>query len=152
MMPSSHKEARAIGAVWYFTGKPCKRGHVAPRFASCGRCKVCHRQQKANYRRTEKHRAWKRSYDKKYSEIGMTRKKLIKQATPLWADVTTIKKFYRNCPKGMHVDHILPLVGKSVCGLHVIENLQYLDPASNLSKWTYVPENISDFAFCEIYI
>ena len=45
-----------------------------------------------------------------------------------------IKEFYDNCPKGMEVDHIIPLNGKLVSGLHTIGNLQYLTPNANRSK------------------
>lgn len=55
-------------------------------------------------------------------------------ATPLWADLNEIKEVYKNCPKGMHVDHIIPIKGELVCGLHVINNLQYLTAFDNLSK------------------
>lgn len=54
--------------------------------------------------------------------------------TPLWADLTVIKEFYKNCPKGYEVDHIVPLQGKLVSGLHVLENLQYLPSSANRSK------------------
>ncbi len=56
------------------------------------------------------------------------------QQLPVWADLEEIKAFYLNCPEGCHVDHIVPLKGKLVSGLHVRENLQYLPARENLSK------------------
>ncbi len=55
-------------------------------------------------------------------------------ATPQWADLKGIREFYENCPDGFHVDHIIPLKGKLVNGLHVLNNLQYLTAKDNLSK------------------
>ena len=55
-------------------------------------------------------------------------------AVPSWADLLAITNFYRNCPQGMVVDHIHPLNGKFVCGLHVVHNLQYLSPEENSAK------------------
>lgn len=37
----SRKEAKELGLKKYFTGKPCKRGHIAERFVSAGRCVEC---------------------------------------------------------------------------------------------------------------
>ena len=56
------------------------------------------------------------------------------QRTPPWADLKAIKQFYANCPKGYHVDHIVPLQGDNVSGFHVLNNLQYLSASENRSK------------------
>lgn len=54
--------------------------------------------------------------------------------TPKWADLKEIAIFYEGCPAGHHVDHVIPLRGKYVSGLHVFENLQYVPAEDNLSK------------------
>lgn len=59
---------------------------------------------------------------------------LMLQRTVAWADLAAIKEFYKNCPPDMVVDHIIPLRGKNVCGLHVLSNLQYLTDAENSRK------------------
>lgn len=56
------------------------------------------------------------------------------KAMPAWAEVELIKQFYKNCPEGYEVDHIVPLQGKNVCGLHVLANLQYLPRTENRKK------------------
>jgi hypothetical protein len=57
-----------------------------------------------------------------------------KRATPAWADQARISQIYRGCPDGFHVDHVVPLHGKTVSGLHVPENLQYLPAVDNMKK------------------
>lgn len=62
-------------------------------------------------------------------------------ATPMWADLDAIKRIYLLAEKlsvetGIkhHVDHVIPLQGKNVCGLHVENNLQVIPAKQNLSK------------------
>lgn len=56
------------------------------------------------------------------------------KATPAWADRVELRRIYEACPEGKHVDHEIPLRGKTVCGLHVPGNLRYLDPLENSRK------------------
>ena len=60
---------------------------------------------------------------------------------PLWADLSAIRKIYESAQKqGLTVDHIIPLRGELVCGLHVENNLQLLDRDDNIAKGNkYVP-------------
>lgn len=39
-LPKTRKEAQALGAKYYFTGEPCKHGHIAPRKTK-GACVEC---------------------------------------------------------------------------------------------------------------
>lgn len=59
------------------------------------------------------------------------------QAIPAWADLDAIAEIYkaaRALGPGYHVDHIVPLIGKGVCGLHCEANLQAIPAAENLRK------------------
>ncbi len=66
------------------------------------------------------------------------------QATPSWLsekDQKQIKLIYTACSnvtertgKPHHVDHIVPLQGENVCGLHVPWNLAIIPASMNLSK------------------
>lgn len=56
------------------------------------------------------------------------------QRTPAWVDHEAINFFYECRPEGCHVDHVIPLRGERVSGLHVAENLQWLPAKDNLSK------------------
>lgn len=86
----------------------------------------------------EKSRAIKRNWMENNRELHNHQNALQRAArrgaTPPWADKKAIETVYKNCPKGHHVDHIIPLKGKIVCGLHVETNLQYLTAAANRSK------------------
>jgi hypothetical protein len=59
------------------------------------------------------------------------------QRIPNWVtpeELLEIDKFYKECPKGFQVDHVYPLQGDFVSGLHVRANLQYLTASENASK------------------
>lgn len=70
--------------------------------------------------------------------IGAKRRANLLMATPPWAKTGDVWGLlidvYKRCPPGMEVDHIVPLQGKNVCGLHVPWNLQYLTKSQNASK------------------
>jgi hypothetical protein len=73
---SSRKDADLAGASWYFTGYPCKHGHLAPRLTVSGSCKECSRlRQKRRetdpvYREAKRKRTteWKRKHRAKVNE------------------------------------------------------------------------------------
>lgn len=63
------------------------------------------------------------------------------QATPYWSELNEIKVLYKKVKwleslTGLkyHVDHVIPLKGENVCGLHVWANLQILEEKLNISK------------------
>lgn len=81
---------------------------------------------------------WAKQNPKIYRYNSAKRRAAKKQATPTWADINKIKEIYLNCPEGYEVDHIIPLQGREVCGLHVEYNLQYLTQKENRKKYNGV--------------
>lgn len=87
---------------------------------------------------------WEAENKHRRRHLTALRRARLAQATPKWltrSDLLDIEFIYAYCSyisKLMniehHVDHIIPLKGKDVCGLHVPWNLQVLDKISNLSK------------------
>jgi 5-methylcytosine-specific restriction endonuclease McrA len=53
---------------------------------------------------------------------------------PAWADEQKIEQVFRDAPDGLEIDHIVPISGELVSGLHVENNLQYLTTKENASK------------------
>jgi len=86
----------------------------------------------------EKIKDWQKKYREKnrgiFRAIQAKRRAINLQATPSWVNLEAIKEIYVQCPKGYHVDHIVPLQGKNVCGFHVENNLQYLKANENIRK------------------
>lgn len=57
-----------------------------------------------------------------------------RNAVPDWTDNDRIVEIYEACPDGWQVDHVIPIQGENVSGLHVPENLQYLTKEANSGK------------------
>jgi hypothetical protein len=53
---------------------------------------------------------------------------------PRWADEQAIEKVFRDAPDNVEIDHIIPLQGANVSGLHIAGNLQYLTTKENGKK------------------
>lgn len=184
-LPRTRAEAKASGATHYFTGEPCKHGHIAPRKTK-GACVECLKVewQKGNEARAEYFKQYnqsdagqksKRAYYERnkeaviaraqarpnerkmayrnvhkqknpdaYKELVSLRRKRFRQATPKWLTAEhklEIRLQYRLAIElsrrtGIRhaVDHIIPLIGDTVCGLHVPWNLQVITQADNLKK------------------
>ena len=126
-------------------------------------CRLCYQEYMKAYKQTEEYKVYHRGYQKKFrltdwykqyqkSAVAKAAQKAYRVAHPelykMFHSVCKanrklrmvkfgqdgIRKFYKNCPARMVVDHVIPLQGKQVSGLHVIWNLQYLTPAQNMSK------------------
>lgn len=109
------------------SGKQLRTEHTK----SCG----CYRKEvtapaqgKANTKHGQAKTAGYRRHHSRLREIAESRQ------CPKWADRAKIREIYVNRPDGYHVDHIIPLRGKLVSGLHVESNLQYLPIAENMKK------------------
>lgn len=88
----------------------------------------------------EKARAWKARWKKANPEAVAAftgkRRAALSNAIPAWANEQAILDIYRECRNhpDHHVDHIVPLVSKIVCGLHCEANLRIIPAVENYSK------------------
>jgi hypothetical protein len=151
-------EAAALGLTHYFTGRPCVNGHLSKRRVNDRCCLQCDihnkRSSKPAYKKKhyEKHKekilAQKRQYRQankgKINARVAARKKIVKQRTPVW--LTAFDKLKISClyqvaamltrenKEPWHVDHIIPLQGEKVSGLHTPNNLWFIRGVENISK------------------
>jgi hypothetical protein len=111
----------------------------------CAFSKKCRDANKEKYR--EQNRKWFKE------NAGLANAKQAKRlsaklkATPEWADLSAIKGVYiaasrktRETGIPHEVDHIYPLQGKTVCGLHVDNNLRVLTASDNQRKKNKMPD------------
>ena len=94
-------------------------------------------------------RKWAKNNKGKRNAIDMKRKASLINRTPAWADAEKIKSFYIEASKmskytGVphEVDHIIPLQGRIVSGLHVPNNLQVITRSENRSKQNSYTEEL----------
>ena len=79
-------------------------------------------------------------HKKEYYANNAKRRAQHRKATPAWYEQERdkVELIYEKAQEfGFHVDHIVPLQSKKVCGLHTWANLQLLASELNLSKGNY---------------
>lgn len=98
---------------------------------------------------------WQKLFPEKHAAKQAKRRANKFDASPAWANEFFIEEAYhlaklRTKVTGFkwHVDHIVPLKSKLVCGLHVETNLRVIPAVENISKsnryWPGMPVNTHD--------
>lgn len=89
----------------------------------------------------ERNKIWAKANPNKRREYLASYRAAKLKATPLWVDVEALSEVYSDCndlqwlsEEPLEVDHIVPLQGKNVCGLHIAENLQIITQSQNRAK------------------
>ena len=121
-------EDRAAKAEYDRKRRAEKREEIAAKKAAYA---VEKREERSAY-----HKKWRNEISPDYWRAYQnSRRRRERDAQPVWADVEAIRAVYEEAQRtGMHVDHVLPLKGRNVSGLHVAANLQLLPPSVNRRK------------------
>jgi hypothetical protein len=124
---SLNKEVRAARAAAYHAANR-ERLNAKKR----NKCRIKENARCAAWRKENVAHSRKRAADRKAAKL---------QRTPSWARSQLIAAYYKEAKRleeltgiQFHVDHIIPLQGGLVSGLHVENNLQLLPAHENLSK------------------
>lgn len=156
-------QAIAEGKATYM-GTPCIQGHDGKRYVRNGDCFECRKIAKRKktpsgniWRAGYSREYYKKNRDKllarqkkwRATERGKAierekrakRRVLENQRTPSWADPDAIRCLYQEALRKTletgivhHVDHIIPIKGKLVSGLHIETNLQVIPAEDNIKK------------------
>ena len=93
-------------------------------------------------RRREYSRRHSRENPAYYAAAASKRRAVILNATPIWANSAAVQFWYDAAHAAVelfgvpvHVDHIVPMQSKIVCGLHCEQNMQLLPGAENSRKF-----------------
>jgi len=131
--------------------KDCRKEHYAKNRLEMKEKRKAYRIKNLDLIRSYNKRYYLRNKDK-FRENRHLGKKRLKQATPSWLtkdQKKLIGDFYhhaKDCQmvsgESYHVDHIVPIKGKNVCGLHVPWNLQVLPADINIAKKNKEPEHV----------
>lgn len=153
------QKAALKGNVLYFTGKPCKHGHITQRRTVNGCCTDCEEVKNNSKQRKEYMSAyavekrsklreiasrWQKNNKGKVNAVTAERHASKLLRTPSWLtkeEKQRIRCYYqlsamRTRESGIpwNVDHIIPLQGENVSGLHVPWNLQVIPASDNFKK------------------
>jgi hypothetical protein len=96
-------------------------------------------------RNAGKMRAWRAKWEQENVDALPRRRRERRiaetRATPAWADRVAINEVYDRCTRisrctgiPFHVDHVIPLRGEDICGLHIHSNLQVIPAYQNYLK------------------
>lgn len=98
---------------------------------------------------SESYRRWAQENKHIVNALTAKRNAAKKNATAAWADHDAIREIYERAAylskaTGVkhEVDHIYPLQGEFICGLHCEDNLQILTKAENIRKHNRMPEDL----------
>lgn len=98
----------------------------------------------------EKQNNYKKQNRAKYNYYNSRERAYKLEATPTWSNQEKIQVLYEKAKwleslTGLkyHVDHIIPLKGDNVCGLHIWNNLQILESTLNCKKSNKVNDSWS---------
>lgn len=163
-LPINRREALALGFKTYYTGKPCEHRHLSERNTCDKKCRECLK----IYRKTShvlerqavrlraarannpiKYREYSNRWKKSHPEYSAAAREAIARALPSWLscdhlmDIRNIYLQARGLGPNYHVDHIVPLRGKNVSGLHVPWNLRIIRASDNLKKGNKIIETNS---------